>query len=266
MDVCPSGGPSPVNNANSHNSTSNPNASSNTVTTVNSSNSIHSNGTNSTALSITPKLEHSPPEHYERQTVLMWGTATTNSNAQQQQPTNRSPTGTPTTNGLYSDAQQQHLMKLSNQIVVSPAIDDHHSNAHIKWNDGNKEIATGAGSVYQVHAHQDGSGVDANSIYATQVQSQSPHLSTHHSGHSIVSPEHTVHHSPSQNSQSGLQTATVPGATSVNHHQTVGSNGSSSGGGTGGSSGGSGCEVWSPAYSQYQYFTYHHAPQHASTQ
>lgn len=30
---------------------------------------------------------------------------------------------------------------------------------------------------------------------------------------------------------------------------------------------GSNCEVWTPpSYSQYQYFTYHHAPQHASTQ
>lgn len=236
--TCPSDGSSPVNNGNGlNNSTPNPNANNNAVTSVNSSNRIHNSNDNAaTVLPITPKVEHSPPEHFERQTVLMYGNASTNSN----QVTNRSPTATPTTNNLYTDSQQHHL-KLSNQIVTSPAIDDHHPNSHIKWNDGGKEHPSSGISVYQVHAHQDAADVDASAMYAVQVQSQA----THHSGHGIVSPEHSVHHLPSQNShQTVLQSA------SASHHQSVGSS----------------CEVWSPAYSQYQYFTYHHAPQHASTQ
>lgn len=129
------------------------------------------------------------------------------------------------------------------------------SSGHMKWSDGGgasvsvagsasaKEIPVSAGvPIYQIHSHQSetaSAAVDASSMYAHVAHS--PHL-THHSSSSassgghIVSPEHTSA-TPSQNHQHVSQ-------------QTIGSS----------------CEVWSPAYSQYQYFTYHPAPQHANTQ
>lgn len=202
----------PVTNSSTNNSTPNPNS----VT----ANTNAQNGSN--VLSITPKVEHSPPEHYERQTVLMWGSAS-NSNS-----SHRSPSTTPTSNGMYNE---NHHMKLSNQMVMSPAMDDHHHhNAHLKWNGGSK--GGGEVQVYQIHhPHQ-----DDGSMYVTQ----SPHLSQH-SGHIVTSDQSTLHHSPQNHHHSVLQSQ---------QQQSIGSS----------------CEVWSPAYSQYQYFTYHHAPQHASTQ
>lgn len=217
---------------------------SNNVT--NSSNANVTNGSNSNA--VTPKIEPSPPsEHYERQTVLMWGTSSHNNSS------NRSPATTPTSNGLYS-TENSH-MKLSNQIVLSPGEQQqqqqhsHHnstqSSGHMKWTDSanTKEIPVSAGvPIYQIHSHQTetaSAAVDASSMYAHVAHS--PHL-THHSSSSassgghIVSPEHSSA-TASQNHQHVSQ-------------QTIGSS----------------CEVWSPAYSQYQYFTYHHAPQHANTQ
>lgn len=262
---CSPGGPSPVNSnsalsqASNNNSTSNNNNkhSSNSNNNVvppnnvaNSSNLIVSNGSssNSNALAVTPKLEHSPPEHFERQTVLMWGAASNNNNSS----TNRSPTATPTSNGLYAESNH---MKLANQIVMSPnEHQSHHhqqsqqSNVHLKWNENNtKEIPVSGVPIYQIHSHQqESTGVDTSSMYA-QV-SHSPHLPHHSSsantGGHIVSPDQSgLHHSPQNHHQSVLQQSTQ-------QHQTVGSS----------------CEVWSPAYSQYQYFTYHHAPQHANTQ
>lgn len=172
----------------------------------------------------------------------MWGTSSHNN-------TNRSPATTPTSNGLYS-TENSH-MKLSNQIVLSPSEQQHsHHNsaqsaAHMKWAESaaTKEIPVSAGvPIYQIHSHQSESAsaaVDASSMYAHVAHS--PHL-THHSSSSassgghIVSPEHGSV-TPSQNHQHVSQ-------------QTIGSS----------------CEVWSPAYSQYQYFTYHPAPQHANTQ
>lgn len=203
----------PVTNSSTNNPTPNPNSATNSQ-----------NG--SSALTITPKVEHSPPEHYERQTVLMWGSAS-NSNS-----SHRSPSTTPTSNGMYSE---NHHMKLSNQMVMSPVMDDHH-NAHLKWNggSGSKVIPSGEVQVYQIHPHQDVDG----SMYAHV--SQSPHLSQH-SGHIVASDQSALHHSPQNHHHSVLQSQ---------QQQSIGSS----------------CEVWSPAYSQYQYFTYHHAPQHASTQ
>lgn len=244
---------------------------------TNSSNANVTNGSNSNSnstLVVTPKIEQSPPnEHYERQTVLMWGTSSHSNSS------NRSPTTTPTSNGLYP-SESTH-MKLSNQIVMSPSEQQHHQQQHshhnstqsgghmrqvdMKWSDGvggngtstggaaaaiaaaggtsAKEIPVSAGvPIYQIHSHQSetaSAAVDASSMYAHVAHS--PHL-THHSSSSassgghIVSPEHgTV--TPSQNHQHVSQ-------------QSIGSS----------------CEVWSPAYSQYQYFTYHPAPQHANTQ
>lgn len=237
---------------------------------TNSSNANVTNGSNSNSnstLVVTPKIEQSPPnEHYERQTVLMWGTSSHSNSS------NRSPTTTPTSNGLYS-SESTH-MKLSNQMVMSPSEQhqqhSHHnstpsSGGHMKWSEGGaggagsgngtstaagsasaKEIPVSAG-VYQIHAHQSetaSAAVDASSMYAHVAHS--PHLSHHSSSSSaaaaaaasaIVSPEHHSSATPSQSHPHVSQ-------------QTIGSS----------------CEVWSPAYSQYQYFTYHPAPQHANTQ
>lgn len=181
----------------------------------------------------------------------MWGTSSHSNSS------NRSPTTTPTSNGLYP-SESTH-MKLSNQIVMSPSDQhqqhSHHnstpSSGHMNSTAGGsasaKEIPVSAG-VYQIHSHQSetaSAAVDASSMYAHVAHS--PHL-THHSSSSaaassggggghIVSPEHHSSATPSQNHQHVSQ-------------QTIGSS----------------CEVWSPAYSQYQYFTYHPAPQHANTQ
>lgn len=198
----------------------------------NASNVNVTNGSNSNSnstLAVTPKIEPSPPEHYERQTVLMWGASNHNNS------TNRSPT--PTSNGLYpTDANH---MKLPNQI-------DHNSNpqsaSHLKWSESqstSKDLPVSAGvPIYQIHSHATDAAsvaVDTSSMYA-QV-AHSPHLS-HHSASSSTSGSHIV--SPDHTNNS---------TTAQNHHQqqTIGSS----------------CEVWSPAYSQYQYFTYHH---HANTQ
>lgn len=166
----------------------------------------------------------------------MWG-STSNSNASS---TNRSPNTTPTSNGMYTDT---HHGKLSNQMVMSPALDEH-SSAHLKWNGHSTKDVPGSGGgvqVYQIHHHHHDSNVDA-SMYSHV--GQSPHLAQH-SGHIIAaSSEHqaSLHHSP--------QNHHVLQGGSHQQQQTIGSS----------------CEVWSPSYSQYQYFTYHHAPQHASTQ
>lgn len=195
-------------------------------------------------------MEPSTPEHYERQTVLMWGTTTSGSVNSSRSSANRSPATTPTSNGLFNMKQQ----------IVSPNDHQQHSaqsNAHLKWttesNVTEKDIpVSGSVPIFQLHAHQTSdtsapaSAVDVTSMYA-QI-SHSPHLS-HHStaspssvGHIITSPEHnsnpaSIHHSPSSQNQHQHVS-----------QQTIGS-----------------CEVWSPAYS-HQYFTYHHAPQHANTQ
>lgn len=259
MDVvsCSSGGPSPVNNGPS----SNPliPVTSSIASSISVSNGGGSNGSIATpssggssggSLTITPKIEHSPPEHYERQTVLMWGATTGNSNT----PNNNRPTSTtPTSNGLYhSDSAAQHHLKLSNQMTIMspPGMDEHqsHTQQQLKWNGNAKDMpAVSTVQVYQIHPHQDGSNsVDTSSMYSHMPQS--PHHSIGHHGSSSSVDQTAQHHSPQSHHGSG------GGLQASNHHahqqQTIGSS----------------CEVWSPAYSQYQYFTYHHAPQHASTQ
>lgn len=181
----------------------------------------------------------------------------------------RSPATTPTSNGLYPGADSGH-MKLSNQIL-SPSEHAHHaaaaaaaaaaqSNAHLKWSESqaitSKDIPVSAG-IYSIHSHQSDTVTvsDASSMYA-QV-AHSPHL-THHTttaaiptsagsaGH-IVSPDHNSNTTTSHHSHPANALQPPPSAAA---QQSIGSS----------------CEVWSPAYSQYQYFTYHHAPQHANTQ
>lgn len=213
------------------------------LTSSNPSNANVTNGSHSNnALTITPKIEPSQPEHYERQTVLMWG-ASNHGNA-----SNRSPATTPTSNGLY--ANENNHLKLSNQILSPANEHTHHvatqSNAHLKWseNQSGKEIPVSAG-IYSIHSHQSetASVADASSMYAHVAHS--PHL-TNHSSTSATATGHIL--SPEHNSN-----------TTQNHHQHHANNVTQQ-------TIGSSCEVWSPAYSQYQYFTYHHAPQHANTQ
>lgn len=177
---------------------------------------------------VTPKVEQSPPHSYEpqRQTVLMWGASNQNSSV-----STRSPNTTPTSNEIYNDTN--HHLKLSNHIVMSPSTDEQHHthNSHLKWNGTNKHIMS---QSYSLNQHHEVSGVGYSEVEQQPI--------THHVGGHIVSTEH-LHQSP----QSQLEVVH-----SINQQtQAVGSS----------------CEVWSPAsYSQYQYFTYHHAPQHASTQ
>lgn len=184
------------------------------------------------------KTEHSPSEPFERQTVLMWG-STSNSNAS----SNRSPNNTPTSNTIYTDP-----MHPGSKTPMH--LDEHH-----KWKGSNhqqKETTTTAAGiqVYQI-AHLPDSHSDS--------YSSSPHHGHHQVGSSTVnhhSPQiHHHHHHQHHHQQQSQQPHHHGGADSANsisisNHHPIGS----------------GCEVWSPSYSQYQYFTYHHAPQHASTQ
>lgn len=260
MDVvtCSSGGPSPVNNGPSSNPlipVTSSNASTISVSNGGGTNPTSNSVSNNSTLTITPKIEHSPPEHYERQTVLMWG-ATTNNNSNTS--TNRPTSTTPTSNGLYNNDSNAHHLKLSNQMtIMSPlGMDEHHHNhaqqSHLKWNGNSKDIpAVSTVQVYQIHPHQDGNSnnVDTSAMYSHVPQS--PHHLSHHTSSSVGS-EQSVHHSPHSHHGGGVIGG--GGLQASNHHahqqQSIGSS----------------CEVWSPAYSQYQYFTYHHAPQHASTQ
>ncbi|XP_055298517.1 aryl hydrocarbon receptor protein 1 isoform X3 [Sitodiplosis mosellana] len=146
---CSPGNHSPAHSANSTNNNNNSRNDAGVLTSnnvTNSSNANVTNGSNSNSnstLAVTPKMEPSPPtEHYERQTVLMWGTSSHNNS------TNRSPSAsTPTSNGLYP-TENSH-MKLSNQIVLSPSEQQQHSHhnssqsgGHMKWSEGGstKEI------------------------------------------------------------------------------------------------------------------------------
>jgi hypothetical protein len=236
---CSSGGPSPAASVSSvqlnqpPNASLNPNNSiSNNINSSNTNNSSTSNTTTANTtngiLPITPKVEHSPPQQYEpqRQTVLMWGTSNSNNNS------SRSPNTTPTPNGMYH--QDPHSLKLANHLDVSPvaSVDEnnHHHNHHNQHSsnfkwNGNNKDLSSGIHVYSIHQPHDGS-LDS-SMYSQIPQT----IPSHHSGgHIISASEHAMH-------QSGM-----------NNPQT------------------SNCEVWTPStYSQYQYFTYHHA-QHASTQ
>lgn len=90
---------------------------------------------------VTPKVENSPPEHYERQTVLMWGAP--NANDPSVTPgvntSTRSPSSTPTSsNGLYVDNK----------------IDEHHiisSSNHLKWNGAISQQPHSEDSIYPQH-------------------------------------------------------------------------------------------------------------------
>jgi hypothetical protein len=255
---CSSGGPSPaasvssvqLNQSTSANNSASNNINSSTTNNSSSANTISANTSNG-ILPITPKVEHSPPQHYEpqRQTVLMWGTSQSNNNNNNNSTSNnnhssssRSPNSTPT-NNLYSH-QDSHGLKLSNHLAASPVTvgeesahhhhnsHQHHSSNSFKWNGTNKELTSGI-HVYSIHQspHDVAGSMDPATAASMYAQIPQGH---HSSGHLIsAASEHAMH-------QSGH---------AMNNPQT------------------SSCEVWAPStYSQYQYFTYHHAPQHASTQ
>ncbi|XP_055699973.1 aryl hydrocarbon receptor protein 1 isoform X2 [Phlebotomus papatasi] len=244
MDVvsCSSGGPSPVNASSAGLPLNSATPVTNQTTPVSASTTLSTTAPSSNNGIITPKVESSPPEHYERQTVLMWGATGA------PQATNRSPNTTPTSNGMYSEA---HHLKISNQMAMSPAIEDSHHhhghhNSHLKWNGSSKDIAYP--SIHQPHHESTGLEHPASTMYA-QV-SQAAGLG-HHGAPHIIGNDHSVLHQSPQG-HAGAPATPQGGAGVGAQAQTVV---------------GSSCEVWSPAsYSQYQYFTYHHAPQHASTQ
>lgn len=274
MDVtsCSSGGPSPVtsvsgaplnqtpnsnlNSANTNNNQTTNHNSNNSSNSSNITNGTTNSGSNGIVMSVTPKIEHSPPQQqqqhqaqqqaqYEpqRQTVLMWGTSQSTSNND-----NRSPNTTPTSNGInyHHETHAHHNIKLTNHLNLSSPSDEHQQatataitqqqqqqqiGRHLKWNGSNKDLTSPVSGVHAYpihHQHHEGNNVDS-SLYSQSLTAHH-HTESHHHHHL---------HQPSQ--------AQTPVA---NHQiQTVGS------------------EVWTPAtYSQYQYFTYHHAPQHASTQ
>lgn len=224
----------------------------NTISGTNSS--ISSNHQNSNGI-INVKMEHSPRENCERQTVLKWGTA---SNSSLKSSTSPITTTSPNSNDLYNEKTN---LKSNQQItVISPhndAIHSHQSHeSHYKWNDTtDKEMVINSGvQVYQMQ-HSQENNIDAASVYGSQI-AHSPQLSHHSSSSSInhvASPDQNViltnspHHHPHMQ-PSALQPMAPP--SKLQQQPTIGSS----------------CEVWSPAYSQYQYLTYHHAPQHASTQ
>lgn len=244
MDVvsCSSGGPSPVNASSAGLPLNSATPVTNQTTPVSASTTLSTTAPSSNNGIITPKVESSPPEHYERQTVLMWGATGA------PQATNRSPNTTPTSNGMYSEA---HHLKISNQMAMSPVIEDSHHhhghhNSHLKWNGSSKDIAYP--SIHQPHHESAGLEHPASTMYA-QV-SQAAGLGHHGAPHIIGNDHGVLHQSPQ--GHAGAPATPQGGAGVGAQAQTVV---------------GSSCEVWSPAsYSQYQYFTYHHAPQHASTQ
>lgn len=190
------------------------------------------------------KTEHSPSETFERQTVLMWG-STSNSNAS----SNRSPNNTPTSNTIYADPMHPGSK-------LSMNLDEHH-----KWKGSHpqKETTAAAGiQVYQITHLPDTHPETYSSSSGSLLAQSSHHTGGAHqansSGHSHHSPQIHHHHHQHHLQQQQQQSLHHGGSESSNpipstHHPI-----------------GSGCEVWSPSYSQYQYFTYHHAPQHASTQ
>lgn len=262
---CSSGGPSPVNSTSSIAMNTTPNHINSTNTQTNNINSNNSND-NSNIVSVTPKVEHSPPENYERQTVLMWGTTsggdgdnestTTTTTTPTVNLVNRSPSNTSTSNGFYDDAQQIKINEHSRP----------HTN-NMKWNGtmkGNNSTVVSEVHIYELHQQNSSDAVDSNSIYTDH-----NNVGIHHpsGGHITAETDHQSHHQSSHSHPDIIMQSTMNQDNANCHHphqhhiqsqqqthlHTIGSNSS--------------CEVWSSApYSQYQYFTYHHAPQHASTQ
>jgi hypothetical protein len=169
MDVasCSSGGQSPVTSANSV--PLNPTPNRNNTNTPNSSNTT-TNGGSSTPnglMSITPKVENSPPQQpqpYEapgRQTVLMWGASGSNSNS-----------GNPssqTSGSGRSPSTQSHLDEQT---------------PHLKWNGssgGGKDLVSVSGvHVYPLHQHHP---QDADPSMYSQVPQYLAHHHHHHGGH-----------------------------------------------------------------------------------
>lgn len=108
---------------------------------------------------VAPKIENSPPEPFERQTVLMWGAP--NSSEQSVTPgtntSTRSPSSTPTSN---------------NELYVETKLDEQQSN-HLKWNGTmvkNTPTSTTV-DIYQM-PHQPHSD---NSIYPQHIHNDDIH-------------------------------------------------------------------------------------------
>ncbi|XP_055387647.1 hypoxia-inducible factor 1-alpha isoform X2 [Condylostylus longicornis] len=156
--------------------------SSNDPSPVNTTPNNTTSGSNATTpvTTITPKIENSPTENYERQTVLMWGTAGSVSNESGTaipvsvvNSTTRSPIHTPSSNGglFTNDHQQQEKLE----------------DNHMKWNGDTttpssavtKEIVVSPdGSIYQVHHHASSEMIDSTPLYPGNAH----HMALHHNG------------------------------------------------------------------------------------
>ncbi|KAL5272976.1 AHR family protein [Megaselia abdita] len=119
---------------------------------------------------VTPKVENSPPEHYERQTVLMWGAP--NSNDQSVTPgvntSARSPSSTPTSsNGLYVDNKidEHNIISTPNQL---------------KWNGAISKSGTTTAATVDIYQMPQQSHSD-DSIYSQHLSSENlQHQGNHH--------------------------------------------------------------------------------------
>ncbi|XP_037924149.1 uncharacterized protein LOC119659896 isoform X2 [Hermetia illucens] len=197
---CSSGGPSPVNstssvaiNAAANHVTNSSNNNTNSKISNTSSNNANTNANipngGNAIVTITPKVEQSPPEHYERQTVLMWGTAAPPPNANNTTPTpttnttTRSPNHTPTSNGLYNESAAQ--LKIDDPHQQQQL---HHS-SHLKWNGSHKDALVSDVQVYQIHQqHPPTDNVEA--IYGSHLSGSHQHAGGHIVGADHQSPHH----------------------------------------------------------------------------
>lgn len=225
---CSSGGPSPVTN---HNNASIPLAQ--TPNSNNSSNipNIPPTPPNSNSsngiLAVTPKIEHSPPISQSQYERQTVLMWGASNNS------SRSPNTTPTSNGAYPDGSVGHLSSTTNKQTsssnqISPASED--SSHHGVGTAGLSSHLKWNGiakDVPGVHVYPLHQHHELNVDHSAAMYQQA--LSHHSGGHL----DHTtaLHQAANQNAQNN-------------------------------------CEVWTPpSYSQYQYFAYHHAPQHhTSTQ
>lgn len=188
-------------------------------------------------LAIQPKLENSPPTNrpydqvLHRQTVLMWGSGNQQSN--DVSPVNVSPSNT--RSPCQTPKPNHSLSLFNNQTTI-----------HAQQNPHNDKCTSKAAALEAQHnSHHikwNGNGNNSNS------------------GKEVIS-IFPIHHNNEAYTQSASANALHHSVDShhSNHHLHRHSSDISN------------CEVWPTAYSQYQYFSYHHVPnahhQHqASTQ
>lgn len=230
---CSSGGPSPVTTNTSVPLAQTPNSNSSNPSSIpptppNSNNSSNTNG----VIAITPKIEHSPPP--------------------------ASGGG----GGHHYEPHRQTVLMWGNTTTA------HNNSTSTRSSPASGPTPTSNGGLYA-------SGSEANSISSKMEQHETSGKwnGVASKGDSIPPSVHVyppLH--PSQHHDDAAAATTVMYSQALAHggshllsgehslvHQTTASQSQNHLGNS--------CEVWPPSsYSQYQYFTYHHAPQHASTQ